>query len=290
MNSIQLLGALELGLIYGLVAIGVYLTSRVINFADLTVDGSLPLGAAIAAALIVNGMNPWAASILAFVGGALSGCITGYLHVRWNIMGLLAGILTMTGLYSINLRIMGRPNIALLTENTIFSATSNVFWILLPLSLLTVIAIIYFLNSEIGLGMRATGINQKISSAQGIRVGWMIISALALSNGLVAFSGALFAQSQGFADITLGAGTLITGLASIIIGEAIFRSHKLSIIILSCLLGSILYRLAVVLALNTESLGLKASDLKLLTAILIGVTMILPKMKQQILARRKAQL
>lgn len=288
MSIIQLLGTLELGLIYGLVTIGVYLTSRVINFADLTVDGTFPLGAAIAAALIVNNVNPWLASLLAFFGGMLSGCVTGYLNVRWKIMGLLAGILTMTGLYSINLRIMGRPNIALLKETTtIFNGIFETYWILGILCLIIIAGVIYFLNSQIGLAMRATGTNPRFSSAQGIRVNWMVIMSLALSNGIVALGGALFAQAQGFADVSLGAGTLVVGLASIIIGESIFRSRKLSSIVIACVIGSIVYRIAVALALNTDFLGLKASDLKIITAVLITATMILPKLKEEIFARKR---
>lgn len=287
MNIIQLLGAIEVGLIYGLVAIGVYLTSRVLGFADLTVDGSFPLGAAIAAALIVNGLNPWMASILAFIGGVVSGCVTGYLNVRWKIMGLLAGILTMTGLYSVNLRIMGRPNIPLLTEATIFTGFNSMFWILGGICILIVGLLIYFLNSELGLALRATGVNQRISRAQGVSVGWMIVLGLALSNGIVALGGALFAQTQGYADITLGVGTIVIGLASVIIGEAIFRTQRISLLIVSCILGSIVYRIVVALALNAGSIGLRAQDLKLITAVLIAIAMILPKLREQIFRKRK---
>lgn len=287
MHIIQLIGTLELGLLYGLVTVGVYLTSRVINFADLTVDGSFPLGAAIVAALIINGTNPWLATLLAFVGGALSGCVTGYLHVRWKIMTLLAGILTMTALYSINLRIMGRPNIALLTETTIFTEMYGLYWVLGSVCFIILAGVIYFLNSQIGLAMRASGVNPRFANAQGVRVGWIIILGLALSNGIVALSGALFAQAQGFADVSLGTGTLVVGLASIIIGEAIFRTRRLSLIVISCVVGSVVYRVAIALALNTEFLGLKASDLKLITAVLIGVTMILPKLREEMLIRRR---
>ncbi len=287
MHITQLFGTLELGLIYGLVTIGVYLTSRVINFADLTVDGSFPLGAAIVAASIVNGMNPWLASLLAFLGGALSGSVTGYLNVRWKITGLLAGILTMTALYSINLRIMGRPNIALLSETTIFTEIYGMYWVLGVVCFIIVGGVIYFLNSQIGLAMRAAGTNPRCANAQGVRVGWMIVLGVALSNGIVAFSGALFAQAQGFADISLGTGTLVVGLASVIIGEVIFRTRRLSMIVISCIAGSIVYRIAIALALNTEFLGLKASDLKLITAVLIGATMILPKLREELLIRRK---
>lgn len=290
MNAVQLLGTLELGLIYGLVAIAVYLTSRAINFADLTVDGSFPLGAAIASALIVGGMNPWLATFIAFLGGMGSGCVTGYLNVRWSIMGLLAGILTMTALYSINLRIMGRPNIALIDETTIFSNSLGLYWVLGVICLIAVLSVIYFLNSQLGLAMRATGVNARFTRAQGVGTGWMIVLGLALSNGVAALGGALFAQAEGFADISLGAGTLVVGLASVIIGEAIFRTRRLSIIIVGCMIGSIVYRLAIALALNSEFLGLKTTDLKLITAVLIGVTMILPKLKKQNFLRKRLRI
>lgn len=286
MNIIQLLGVLEMGLIYGFVAVGVYLTSRVINFPDLTVDGSFPLGAAIAATLIISDVNPWIATILAFIGGVLAGSVTGYLNVRWKILGLLAGILTMTGLYSINLRIMGRPNIALLNETTIFTGFNNIFWILVVLVILLVGFAIYFLNTEIGLALRATGVNQRICRAQGISVNRMILLGLALSNGIVALAGALYAQIEGYADITLGAGTIVVGFASVIIGEMIFRTRRISVLIISCIIGSILYRLALAFALNIEGIGLKATDLKLVTAVLIAVALILPKLKKQLATRR----
>lgn len=280
MNIIQLVGAVELGLIYGLVAIGVYLTFRIIDFPDLTVDGTFPLGAAIAASMIVSGTNPWVATLVAFFGGAAAGCVTGYLNVRWKILGLLAGILTMTGLYSINLRIMGRPNIALLNEVTVFSGFNSSFWVLGAATVILVGGLIYFLNTEVGLGIRASGVNPTVSRAQGVRVNWMILLTLALSNGIVAIAGALVAQLNGFADVTLGTGTIIIGLASVIVGEAIFRTKRIGLLIISCVVGSIVYRLAVALALNAGAIGLKASDLKLITAVLIAVTMIIPKLKK----------
>lgn len=282
MNAVQLLGALEMGLIYGLVAIGVYLTSRVINFPDLTVDGSFPLGAAIAAALIIGGVNPWIATMLAFVGGTIAGCITGYLNVRWGILGLLAGILTMTGLYSINLRIMGRPNIALFNDTTVFTGFDSVFWVIGGVVVLLVGMVVYFLNTEMGLALRATGVNPRICRAQGVSVNWMILLGLALSNGIVALAGALYAQAEGYADITLGAGTIVIGFASVIIGEVVFRTRRISILILSCIFGSVVYRLALAFALNMGGMGLKATDLKLVTAVLIAVAMILPKLKKRI--------
>ncbi len=285
MNTIQFLGALELGLLYSLVTLGVYFTFRAINFPDLTVDGTFPLGAAVAASLIIKDVNPWIATICATFAGAFAGFITGYLHVRWKILGLLAGILTMTALYSINLRIMGRPNIAILTEPTIFvflkGANSSLFMI--TIIIILIVALLYrFLASQLGLALRAIGINPKVSPSYGINVGKMTLIGLALSNSLVALAGALFTQAHGFADISMGTGTLITGLASVIIGESIFHKQNILITLISCVIGSILYRIVIALALNTQIAGLKASDLNLITAALVVVAMLMPQIRQKI--------
>ena len=214
----------------------------------------------------------------------LAGAITGYLHVKWKILGLLAGILTMTALYSINLRIMGRPNIAILTEPTIFSflkGSHGVLFIITIIVIITVLLLYRFLASQFGLTLRAIGINSKVSPSYGINVGRMILIGLALSNGLVALAGALFAQAHGFADISMGTGTLIAGLASIIIGESIFNRHKVWIKLISCIFGSVLYRIFIGLALNTQIAGLKASDLNLITAILVFIAMSMPQIRQK---------
>lgn len=282
MNSIQFFGALELGLLFGLVAIGVYLTFRVINFPDLTVDGSFPLGAATAAALIVQGTAPWLATLCAIFAGGLAGFVTGYLNVRWKILGLLAGILTMTALYSINLRIMGRPNIALLSEPSLFSDTEKVLPILIVGTLVLLILLTAFLSSQFGLGLRATGINAKVCPSYGIHTNRMTLLGLSLSNALVALAGALFAQIHGFADISMGTGTLIIGLASVIVGETLLHSARIGIILLSCVLGSILYRLAIAMALNTHFAGLQSSDLNLITAVLVVIALLFPKLKQSL--------
>jgi putative ABC transport system permease protein len=216
MNQLQLLGAVEIGLIYSLVAIGVYITFKVIDFPDLTVDGSFTLGAAVSSAMIFAGYNPYIATIVSILSGACAGWFTGYLNVRWNILGLLAGILTMTALYSINLRIMGRPNIAIIDEGTVFGSWPIILVILL-ITIVTILKLTRFFASEFGLAIRAVGINPKVSSAYGIKVGVMKIVALAISNGIVALAGSLFAQSQGFSDISMGTGTIIVGLASVII-------------------------------------------------------------------------
>lgn len=280
---IQIMGAVELGLIYGIVAVAVYLTFRIIDFPDLTVDGSFSLGAAVAAALIVKGHSPLAATFYAGIAGGLAGFLTGYLHLRWRILGLLAGILTMTALYSINLRVMGRPNIALLMERSLFDYIASPHAVLITLCGIVgilLLTITFLLYSNFGLGLRATGMNPRVARTYGIHVTWMMFFVLILSNLLVAFSGALFAQSQRFSDISMGTGTIVIGLAAVIVGETIFASRKIWVALVSCVLGSILYRITIVAALNANGIGLKASDLNLITASLIALTMIISYMKR----------
>jgi len=279
MNILQLISVLELGLIFGLVSIAVYLTFKVIDFADLTVDGSFPLGAAITTSLIVVDTNPIVATLIAIFAGGLAGIVTAYLHVRFKMIGLLAGILTMTALYSVNLRIMGRPNIALMDEVTLFSSQNALLLVGIIVILLACI-IAYFLNSEFGLAIRASGVNGKVAGAYGINVGRMKIITLAISNAIVALAGSLFAQMQGFADISMGTGTVIVGLASVIIGGTIMPSKNILFALIACLMGSILYRFAIAVALNFNEIGLQASDLNLITAALVAGTMIIPQLKR----------
>jgi len=283
MNMVQLIGALELGLLFSLVSLGVYITFRVIQFPDLTVDGSFPLGAAVAATLIVEGFSPLTATIIATLAGALAGIVTSYLHTRCKILGLLAGILTMTALYSVNLRIMGKPNIALLFTPSLldYFNTAHATLVLLSISVLIITLLLYRLfASEWGLAIRAVGINPRVSPAYGISVNTAILKALVLSNALVAFAGALFAQIYGFADISLGTGTLISGLAAVIIGERLIVKQSLLTQLFACVLGSIFYRFVITLALNTQSLGLQASDLNLVTVIVVVLTMMIPAIRK----------
>ena len=284
MSLIASLGALEVGLIFGLVALGVFLSFRVINFPDLTVDGSFPLGGAVAAALIVAGWNPFAATAVAITAGALAGAITALLNVRLRIMQLLASILVMIALYSINLRVMGKPNVALIDEPTVFSlvAIDGVpeYW-LKPMALLVVVVaakllLDLFLSSEAGLAMRATGGNPRMARAQGISTGGQTIAGLALSNALVALAGALFVQTQGGADISMGVGTIVIGLAAVIIGETLLPARSLVLTTLACILGAVLYRFFIAAALNTDVLGLKAQDLNLVTAVLVALALLAP--------------
>ena len=290
MSLIASLGALEIGLIFGLVALGVYLSFRVINFPDLTVDGSFPLGGAVAAALIVAGVDPFLATAAAVAAGAAAGALTAWLNVSLKIMQLLASILVMIALYSINLRVMGKPNVALINDPTVFSLFTidglPEYW-LKPLVLLVIVIaakllIDLFFASEAGLAMRATGGNPRMARAQGISTDRQTILGLALSNALVALAGALFAQSQGGADISMGVGTIVIGLAAVIIGETLMPARSLVITTLACVLGAVLYRFFIAAALNTDFLGLQAQDLNLVTALLVAVALLVPGYKRKL--------
>lgn len=289
MSEIAFFGAVEFGLVYAFVALGVYLSFRVLDFPDLTVDGSFPLGAAVAAVLIVGGWNPWAATGIACIAGACAGFVTAYVSVRFRILHLLASVLTMIALSSVNLRIMGRPDIALLSQETIltpFLALKAPAYLVRPAVLLVLVAIVsallsMFLKSDLGLAMRATGANPRMARAQGVRVGAQIMAGVALSNALVALAGALFAQTSGFADVTSGLGTIVVGLAAVIVGETLLPGRGILLAIAACTLGSVLYRLAVQFALGLDFLGLTASDLNLATALLVLVTLILPRIRQR---------
>ncbi len=294
LNWLSFFGAIEMGLIYGLVALGVYLSFRILDFPDLTVDGSFPLGAAVSASLIVAGVNPWWSILAAIAAGCIAGLITAWMNLKLNILNLLASILSMIALYSINIRVMGgAPNIALLQDPTIFSPLDEGLviagyliprYILVPAVLFILICLVKltldrFLNSEIGLAMRATGKNTRMARANGISVVGVTLLGMAIANGLVALSGSLFAQSQSFADITSGVGTIVVGLAAVIAGETLFSTRSIAYATLACVLGSIIYRLFMAMALNAGSLGLKASDLNLVTALLVGFALVLPQIK-----------
>jgi len=284
LSNIAFYGALETGLIYGLVAFGIYLSFRVLDFPDLTVDGSFPLGAAVAAMLIIAGWNPWLATGAAIVAGMAAGAVTALLNVKLKILNLLASILTMIALYSINLRIMGRPNVALLMEDTVLTPwySLGLEYHQVPVLLFTLVIGVSlfllwrFMKSETGLAMRATGANARMARAQGIATGGMIILGVAVSNGLVGLAGALFAQSQGAADVTMGVGVIVIGLASLIGGEAVITPTSVFRALLACVVGAIIYRLAIAFALNADALGLKAQDLNLITAVLVTLAIVLP--------------
>ncbi len=280
-----LLGAIELGLLYSLVGLGVYLSFRVLDFPDLTVDSSFPLGGAVAATLIVNGMHPIIATAVAIAAGALSGACTAWLTVQFKILNLLSSILTMIALYSLNLRIMGRPNVPLLGETTLFSPLNSLSvprQVVIPIILVIIVILLKvsldaLLATQWGLALRATGANSTMARAQGVDPGMMIIVGMALSNALVALAGALFAQIYGFADVTLGVGTIVLGLAAVIIGETFIPGKTIFQGTLSVILGALAYRLAIAVALNANFMGLQAQDLNLVTALLVAIALILPQ-------------
>ncbi len=302
MSFFAFLGTLEIGLVYGLVALGVYLTFRVLDFPDLTVDGSFPMGAAVAATAIVAGINPWVATLLAIFAGSLCGLVTAFLAIRCGILHLLASILTMIAAFSINIRIMGRPNLALLGEDTILTpfellamdAGIDSGIVRLGIVLLLVIfsgwLITRLLASDFGLGLRATGVNSRMVSAQGGNTALYTYFGLALSNGLVGFSGALFAQTNSFADVTSGVGTIVVGLAAVILGQTLIPGRRIWVAVVAVILGSVLYRLAVAFALSSGMFGMQASDLNLITALLVAAALIAPKMKTTIQRKKKNKL
>lgn len=300
---ISIFSAVESGIIYAIMALGVYLTFRVLDFPDLTVDGSFVTGAAIASVSIIGGVPPLIATVSAFIAGFVAGCITGFLHTKGKINPLLAGILMQIALYSINLRILGKPTIPLLNESTIFtqiqsvwektgidqalngmlqsmgiSQTPNTWSILFIMIIVTALIKIgadYFLNTETGLALRATGNNKKMIRSFSANTDSYIVSGLGLSNGLVALAGALIAQLNGFADAGMGIGLIVIGLASVIIGEALFGTKTIFRTTLAVLLGAIVYRIVVTIALRVKFL--EAGDMKLITAILVIIALISPK-------------
>lgn len=288
MSLFALSGALEAGLIFGIVAMGVFVSFRLLNFPDLTVDGSFPLGAAATAVAITNGIDPFLATLLGTAAGAAAGLLTATLTVRLKIMGLLAGILTMVALYSINLRVMGRPNMSLFGHETIFSPVQALFdgsiWsnaaILLAIAIVVKLLLDWFLSTEIGLALRASGENPVMSTAQAIANERMVIVGMMLSNGLVGLGGSVFAQSQGLADVSLGIGTVVVGLAAVIIGEALLGKRRIWRATLGCLVGAVLYRLLVAVALGAGTLGLQAQDLNLLTAVVVGAAVYASSVRQ----------
>ena len=294
MSLFSLLGALAIGLIFSLVALGVLISFRILNFPDLTVDGSFPLGGAVAATLIAAGQDPFVATLVAIVAGAMAGFVTGWLNVRLKIMDLLASILMMIALYSVNLRIMGRPNVPLITEPTIFTILQPEWmpdYVLRPVVLLVVVvlaklALDWFFSSQLGLAMRATGANPRMARAQGVPTGRATLAGMALSNALVALAGALFAQTQGGSDISMGIGTIVIGLAAVIIGETILPARRLVWATLAVVLGAILYRFFIALALNSDFIGLKAQDLNLVTAALVTIALVLPATRKKLFARK----
>ncbi|MDF7627073.1 ABC transporter permease [Lactobacillaceae bacterium L1_55_11] len=273
------------GILWSILGIALFLTFRILDFPDMTVEGSFPLGAATAVTLIVHGVSPILASLVAFVAGSLAGFTTGILYTKGKIPVLLAGILVMTACLSINLRIMGSANISLLNQKTIFS---NAFLQSLPryfdmvvLGLIIIVivtaALIWFLQTELGQAFIATGDNPQMAQAFGIRTDRMTIMGLMLSNGLIAFGGAVIAQSNGYADINMGIGIIVIALASIIIGEVIFGNLSLNERLIAVIIGSIIYRLVLLAVLQ---LGFSTNDLNLISSIILALAMMLPQFRK----------
>ena len=289
MSLFSLLGAVEIGLIFSLVALGVFIPFRLLRFPDLTVDGSFPLGGAVCAVMISQGINPWLATLAGTAAGAVAGFITGWLNVRLKIMDLLASILMMIGLYSVNLRIMGGPNVPLINDPTLFnqlqpaSITDYAFrpLLLAVIVLIAKLAMDWFFLTERGLAIRATGTNARMARAQGVNTGAMVLLGMAISNALVALAGALFAQTQGGSDISMGIGTIVIGLAAVIVGEAILPSRRLVMTTLAVIVGAIVYRFFIALALNSDFIGLQAQDLNLVTAVLVTIALVVPQLKRR---------
>lgn len=290
MSLFSIFGAIEIGLIFALVALGVFISFRLLRFPDLTVDGSFPLGGAVCAVLIAAGINPWLATLAATAAGAVAGLITGWLNVRLKIMDLLASILMMIALYSVNLRIMGGPNIPLINDPTIFNMLqpdSMDDYIFRPLLLLVIVVIAklgldWFFATERGLAIRATGSNARMARAQGVNTGGMILLGMAISNALVGLAGAMFVQTQGGSDISMGIGTIVIGLAAVIVGESILPSRKIIWCTLAVVIGAIVYRFFIAAALNSDFIGLKAQDLNLVTAVLVTVALVIPQLKRKL--------
>ena len=294
-----LVHAVEQGLAYGIAALGVFLTYRILRFPDLTVDGSFVTGAAVASLLLVRfGIDPMIALLAAFAAGCAAGAVTGILNTRLGITNLLAGVLTMIMLYSINLRIMGRPNMSLLRADTVTRLVDAAwsplggFAVAVFLGLLTLavkLLLDLFLRTEVGFALRATGDNEAMIIAQGVNARTMKVIGLALSNGLVALSGGLVAQYSGFADVGMGIGTIVVGLAAVILGGSLIRSNRVGWMTASVLIGSLIYRVAVSLALRYGYvIGFQASDLKMITAFLVILALVVPGLRAKRFGRAEA--
>ena len=275
--------ALSQGLLWSVLAVGVYLSYRFLNISDLTSEGSFTLGAVLCASNFVRGMDPLLSCILALIAGALAGLVTGVLHTKFKMPSLLAGILSMTGLYSINLRIMGKANIPLTQSVTLLTKLKNIFglardrdgaiYLGLIVVVILIILLVWFFNTEFGFSVVATGNNDKMIRANGVDSDKTIIAGLMLSNALIALSGSLVAQYNGYADVTMGIGAIVVGLASVIIGEVLFKDKYFAVCLIGVVVGSIIYRLIVTFVVNTNFIS--ANDMKLFTAIVVAVAIII---------------
>lgn len=278
------IGAVSLGLIWAVMAIAIYITYKILDIADMTVEGSITMGAAISAVCISAGVNPYLTLLFAFGGGLLAGLVTGFFHTVLKIPALLAGILTMLALYSVNLRIMGKANISLLKMETVYTPFENMglsknFAVIAVMAIIVgviIAALYWFFGTELGCAIRATGNNRKMARAQGISTRFMTIVALMLSNGLVGLAGALIAQNQSFADMSMGIGSIVIALASLIIGEVLFGKRNFFLRLLSLVFGAIVYRIIIAFVLW---LGMPSNDLRLFTALTVAAALALPVFK-----------
>src|SRR5699024_3177735 len=273
-----LLSSISQGILWSILAIGVYLTFRILGLADLTVEGSFPLGAAVSVSLIVSGMSPILSLVIAMLAGALAGLVTGLLHTKLQIPALVSGIVTMTGLYSINLRVIRQANLSLIGNDTVikiiqsYNISQNYAVILLGVltGVIVIGALFLFFRTEIGLAILATGSNLSMSESNGIPVHNMQILGYMIRNGLIALSGGLLAQNNGYADVNMGIGAIVIGLASIIIGESIFKNVTLTMRLILIVVGSIIYRLMLLIVLQ---LNFNPQDLKLFSAIILAIAL-----------------
>lgn len=289
------LSTVSQGLLWAIIALGVFLTFRVLDIADLSVEGTFPLGAAVAATLIDAGHSVWFAMLIALIAGCIGGTVTALLTTKLKIPALLSGILTMIGLYSVNLMIMGKANVPLLRAETVFTLTEDLFGVssvvatlIVGLIATTVVGVImyWFFGTVLGTAIRATGCNPQMARAQGINTNVMVILGLLISNGLVALSGALVAQSNGFADVGMGTGTIVIGLASVIIGEVLFGTRSFKNWLISVVLGSVVYRAVIAIVLE---LGMPPNDLKLFTAVLVAIALSLPLIKNKFAIMKRSE-
>lgn len=266
----MLQATIEQSLIFAIMVLGVYISFRILNFPDMTVDGSFPLGAAVSAKLLTLGINPYLTLLIAILAGALAGAVTGVIHVKLKVKDLLAGILVMTALYSINLRIMGKSNIPLFEEENIFNTDYSMMITIVALILAAKIILDFLLKTKFGFALKALGDNENLITSLGLDEKKYKIYGLMISNAFVALSGAILAQYQGFADVGMGTGTIVIGLASIIIGDTLFSRRKRQVGTTIAIIGSIFYRGVIAI---TLSLGMNASDLKMITSVIVIVVL-----------------
>lgn len=269
-----LINILEQGLLFSIVAIAVYITYKILDFPDMSVDGTFPMGAAISASLLVQGVNPWISILLAALGGALAGAVTGIMHVKLKIDNLMAGILMMIGLYSINLRIMGKANVPLFNVNNIFKYNVPAIVIIAAALIIVKILLDLYLKTKSGFLLIAVGDNEQVVSSLGVNKDMVKILGLLISNALSATAGAVTAQYQGFADVGMGTGTVVMGLAAVIIGTSLFERMSFIKATTLSIIGAIIYKGAIALVLKYGAvIGLTANDLKLMTAIIVVIAL-----------------